>query len=188
MTHASPLLPTMLLAIGCGEFGLENRLSALADTGEQDLPHAERLDPDTGETRHDTEEPGEDTAAPPCHAFTFRWTPPLSGALSIQGEFSAVDGAVTVPWQTWPSAMNETTIWSTWSLCDPIYLHFRGEGILDLDGDSDGDCWSCTRQRDGSFAVTGTVEFTLDGQPLPVETAPDPESAGCGVATSYVGS
>jgi hypothetical protein len=117
--------------------------------------------------------------APDCPVFTMTWRSPLAGRLHIEGELQGPGGELLAPWQRWGEPVDGVEVAISLEVCDAAA--FRGEGVADLDLDGQADSWACTRQADGSHALTGEVTFDLDGVPLEVHIAPDPSSDGCGV-------
>lgn len=120
---------------------------------------------------------------PACPVFTMTWWSPVAGRLHIEGELQGPGGELLVSWQRWGEPVDGVEVASEIEVCDAAA--FRGEGVADLDLDGQGDAWACTLQADGSHALTGEVDFDLDGEPLEVHIAPDPTSAGCGVLALF---
>jgi hypothetical protein len=132
----------------------------------------------------DTAEPA-DTGAPPpdCPTFGFVWRAPLAGALHIEGEVQAADGGVVLDWDRLTDSVVGNEVRLEMEVCTGAA--FRGEGIADVDGDGLPDAWSCTRQADGSFSLTGDVRFSWDGASLSTQVVSDPTSDGCGVFAAF---
>jgi hypothetical protein len=172
----------LLFLTACNDFGLVSHKPEPADTADTGLfapDTATNTDSgaatDTDSGRADA--PATDTAVP-CHTFTFAWTAPLSGEVTLIGELSTPDGTVFLAWQDLVTEEGTNAARVSRELCSPAV--FRGEGALDSNGDGVDDSWACHNQgAPGAFGVVGEVTFALDGAPLTYTLTPAPGSEGC---------
>ncbi len=136
-------------------------------------------DDDTGpDPGTDTGRP-DDTGGPLPGGGTFRftWRAPVSGVLHIEGEFQGGTDDTPTDRQTWTPIGDGAEVTLEREVCADA---FHGEGVLDVDGDGSPNGGSCTRQRDGTsrqrdgtFALTGAVRTRWFEASLP----PKPSAA-----------
>ncbi len=137
----------------------------------------------TEEEAFDTGESPPEEGTAPCAVATFTWRAPLAGWLHVEGEIQSADGEVLVPWSSWSDPLYDSTVEAEFEVCEGAA--FRGTGIADLEGDGVDDAWTCTLQATGDFAMTGEVEFRVDGRAADLALVPDPTSDGCGVLATF---